>query len=45
MDNTVFVEMGNSESAKLAKQFLDKLSSNFIKCSYYKEDEHILFGS
>ncbi|CAD8060005.1 unnamed protein product [Paramecium sonneborni] len=41
MDFKVFVEMGNSEAAKLAKQFLDQLSSNFVKCSYYHEEKHI----
>ncbi|CAD8058080.1 unnamed protein product [Paramecium sonneborni] len=41
MDFKVFVEMGNSEAAKLAKQFLDQLSSNFVKCSYYHEDKLI----
>ncbi|CAD8049329.1 unnamed protein product [Paramecium primaurelia] len=45
MDFKVFVEMGNSEAAKLAKQFLDQLSSNFIKCSYYYDEKQFQTGS
>ncbi|CAD8055883.1 unnamed protein product [Paramecium sonneborni] len=39
MDYKVLVEMGTPEAAKSAKSFLDQLSSNFIKCSYYYDEK------
>ncbi|CAD8138579.1 unnamed protein product [Paramecium octaurelia] len=45
MDYKVLVEMGTPEAAKSAKSFLDQLSSNFIKCSFYSDEKPPQSGS